>query len=219
MQQHRVARARERLKRRHHAAEHAVLVSDVLGAESRDAVAGLVPADDRLEVLIARLEVAEVGLAGALDQRLGHGGNHGEVHVGDPHGNGVKALVGPHGRGARCVGIGQSINGDSVLPAAVHDGREIVRHALPLPYLAAPDGVTTCDTNAIFASGQGKVNVCRKRGCRTPAAYRTPLPPLRPSPHARPLHPTRRPRSPGSARGSPGSSRAPSCGTAGARPP
>ena len=54
VQQDLVARAGERAEGGDHAAEHAVLVADVLRLEAGDAVARLVPADDGLEVLVAR---------------------------------------------------------------------------------------------------------------------------------------------------------------------
>ena len=74
------------------AAQHAVLVANVVSRQAEHAVSSRLPVNNCLVVLIARREVAKRGMLDALRHGARDGGRRGEVHVGDPHGNGVEAL-------------------------------------------------------------------------------------------------------------------------------
>ena len=105
-------------------AQHAVLVADVLLFQTHYAVAGGLPTDDGVEILLAGVEVAEAGVADALRHGSCHGGSGGEIHIGHPHGDGIKALLGGTGRPA----LSQGIHRQGILAAAVQNGGKIVFH-------------------------------------------------------------------------------------------
>ena len=125
MQEHRIARRCEGLERGDEAAEHAVLVSDMLRFEPGHAVAVALPGNDALEVLVPRIEITEVGFLHARGDGILDGGEHREVHIGHPHGDGVEPLL----RGLRGTGRAQTVDGHRVLPVALHDACEIVGHS------------------------------------------------------------------------------------------
>lgn len=115
--QHRIARLDIRAQRRHDAAQHAVFVADMFRAQTFDAIAAVLPFDDAIEVLSARVKVAKHGMLGALNDVFLDRGYRGKVHVGHPHGNAVEALVG-------CVrshtgDLTPGVNGDGVHTVAV----------------------------------------------------------------------------------------------------
>ena len=118
-----VARGADGAQRAHEPAEDAVLVADVLMLKARNAVAGLLPPDDRVVVLVAGLEVAEERVIEALDHGARHARGGREVHVGDPHRNDVEALLRLEG------GLGiRDVDGERVFAAAVIEGREVEGH-------------------------------------------------------------------------------------------
>ena len=108
-----------------HAAQHAVLVADALLGQALHAVALCLPPDDGIEVFIGGVEVAKRGVVGALDDGFLDGGHGGEVHIGHPHGDGIKALLGGGGGKAGA----KAIHCNGILAVAVHDGSEIVFHS------------------------------------------------------------------------------------------
>ena len=134
VEQHLVAPGAEDVQGRDHAAQNAVLVADVLGFQTGHAVAGFVPADDGAEILLGGHEVAVGRVHGALDHGLGNGGDHGEIHVGHPHGDGIKAGQGR--AGGKAVGLADHIHDNGILAMSVHDGGKIVFHNLLLSGLA-----------------------------------------------------------------------------------
>ena len=123
--EHLVAPGAEGVQRRHHAAQDAIFVADVLLLESRNAVSDLVPADDGVKVFRRGSEVAEGGMLRALDHGADDGGDNGEIHIRHPHGDGVEA--GKRGIGAE-PGLTHHVHGDGVLSPAIHDGSKIVFH-------------------------------------------------------------------------------------------
>ena len=126
--EHRVAGRRKGRERGDHAAEHAVLVADVTWLEVAHALAVAMPVDDGLVVGIARAEVTEGGVCEALLDGARDGGRHGEVHVRDPHGDGVEALV---RRGIPRARRANGVERERVMPGTVEDGREVVGHGSP----------------------------------------------------------------------------------------
>ena len=117
--QHRIARLNIRTQRRHDTAQHAVFVADMLRRQALNAVAAALPFDDAVEVLGTRIEIAEHGVLGTLNDVLLDRGDRGKIHVGHPHGNAVEALVG-------CVrshtgDLAPGVNGDGVHAVAVDD--------------------------------------------------------------------------------------------------
>lgn len=117
--QHRIARLDIRAQRRHDAAQHAIFVADMFRAQTFDAIAAILPFDDAIEVLSARVKVAKHGVLGTLNDVLLDRGDRGKIHVGHPHGNAVEALVG-------CVrshtgDLAPGVNGDGVHAVAVDD--------------------------------------------------------------------------------------------------
>ena len=134
VQQHVVTLGAEHVQGADHAAQNAVFIADVLPLQAGDPVAGLVPLDNGVEVLLGGLEIAEGRMLGPLDDGLGDGRAGREVHVGHPHRDGVQAILdlyvrqGLHNEVARGVRLGDHVDGDGVLAMAVHDRGEIVLH-------------------------------------------------------------------------------------------
>ena len=126
MDQHLVAPGADHVQRRDNAPQDAVLIADVLLMKARNAVAGLLPADDALEILLPRGEVAKAGVLRPLDDGLLHRGHHGEVHVRHPHGDGVKAF--PGGVRGKARHGPQGVHGQGILPPPVNDGGKVVGH-------------------------------------------------------------------------------------------
>lgn len=91
--QHFVAPGADAVQRTDDAAQHTVLVADVLRLQAGDAVAGLVPADDAVKVLRRGLKIAEGRVLGALDDGFLNGGHGGEVHVRHPHRDSIEAFL------------------------------------------------------------------------------------------------------------------------------
>jgi len=132
VQQHLVALAANAVERRDHAAEHAVFIADVLLRQTGDAIALFLPCDNSIVVFITSAEITEGVMLHARGDRLGDGGNRGEVHVCNPHGDGVKALLRCAGRAAA---LAQTVNRNRVHPVTIHDGCEIVFHKLSSSYM------------------------------------------------------------------------------------
>ena len=129
MDQHRIARLDIRAQRRHDTAQHAVFVADVLRRQALDAVTAALPFDDAVEVLGARIEIAEHGVLGTLNDVFLDRGHRGKIHVSHPHGNAVEALVG-------CVrshtgDLTPGVNGYGVHTVAVDKRAKVVFHAEP----------------------------------------------------------------------------------------
>ena len=125
--QHRIARLDIRAQGRHDAAQHAVLVADMLGEQALDAITAALPFDDAVEVLVARIEIAKHGMLGALNNVLLDRGHRGKVHVCHPHGDAVEALVGRVRSHAGDFAPG--VNGDGVHAVAVDKRAKVVFHA------------------------------------------------------------------------------------------
>ena len=79
-------------ERGYNAAQHAVLVANVVSRQAAHAVSARLPVNNGLIVLIARREVAKRRVLDALCHGARDGRSRGEIHVGDPHGDGVEAL-------------------------------------------------------------------------------------------------------------------------------
>ena len=119
-----------------HAAQYAVFVADVFRLQAGDAVVVFLPADDGIVVFRRGVKVAEGRMLRPGDHGLLNGGNHGEIHVRDPHGNHVKALP---GGGIGGTGGAHGVDGDGVLSPAVQNGSKVVFHCVsPLYALAQP---------------------------------------------------------------------------------
>ena len=125
MEQHLVTPGAEHIQCGDHAAQNAVLVANVLFGQTGNAVMYLLPADDGIEIRVGGGEVTEGRMLGTLHHFLLNGGHHGEIHVGNPHGDDVEALS---GSGIRPAGSAHSVDGDGVLPTSVQDGCKIVFH-------------------------------------------------------------------------------------------
>ena len=132
VQQHIVALGTEHIQRGDHAAQDAVFVTDVGGGQAGNAVVGLLPLDDGAEVFLGRHEIAKGGMLGPLDHSLLNGGNHGEVHVGDPHGDDIKTLL---RSGIRGAGRTDHIHSNGISALTVYNGSKIVFHG-DSPFLA-----------------------------------------------------------------------------------
>ena len=92
-----VAAGADAVQRTDDAAQHTVLVADVFRLQAGDAVALLMPPDDAVEIRIRGLKIAEGRVFCTLNDGFLDGGHGGEIHVGHPHRDGVKALL----RGSR----------------------------------------------------------------------------------------------------------------------
>lgn len=106
------------------AAEDAVLIADGFRRQALDAVARALPVDDGVKVRVARHEVAKDRMLDTADDRFLDRRHGGEVHIGHPHRDGVKAFL----RRAREARLAQGIDRQRILAAAVHDGGKIVGH-------------------------------------------------------------------------------------------
>ena len=128
VEQHTVAGGGKAGHRRDHPAQHAVLVADAVPGKQRRVrpVAPHLPVDDGVVVGVGGLKIAEGRVLRPPDDGRRHGGHRGEVHVGHPHGDGVKAGLG--GARRKPARLAQGIHRDGVLAVAVHDRCEIVLH-------------------------------------------------------------------------------------------
>ena len=109
-----------------YAAQNAVFVANVSGSQTGDTVAAFLPADDGIEVFLPGEEVAEGGVLSPADHGFLDGWQHGEVHIGHPHGDDVKALPGSGIGRTRCA---NGVHGDGILAPAVQNSGEIVTHS------------------------------------------------------------------------------------------
>ena len=120
-----VAAGADAVQRTDDAAQHTVLVADVFRLQAGDAVALLMPPDDAVEIRIRGLKIAEGRVFCTLNDGFLDGGHGGEVHVGHPHRDSVKARL----RGSRGEAVAlQAVHCDGVSTAAVQDGSKIVFH-------------------------------------------------------------------------------------------
>ena len=106
-------------------AEDAVLIADGFLCQSLDAVAPVLPVDDGVIIIVARHEVAEGGMLDTADDGFLDGGNGRKVHIGDPHGDGVEAILWRTGHTGQ---FAKGVNGEGILAAAIHDGGKIIGH-------------------------------------------------------------------------------------------
>ena len=100
-------------------AQNAIGVADVFRFKALHAVALAVPADDAVIVLSPGAEVAVGGVLCAFDDGFGDGRAGQEIHVGYPHGDQVKALLGLAGR---------VVHGDGIHTFSFRQGGKIVFH-------------------------------------------------------------------------------------------
>ena len=100
--------------------------TSIMDRHGKDAIAGVLPVDDGIVVLVSGIEIAESRVLGTLDDGLGYGRHRREVHIGHPHGNDIEALLGRVGGESR-LGT-QAVNRNGVLAVPIHDAGEIVRH-------------------------------------------------------------------------------------------
>ena len=157
VQQNLVSGSRKRRDGGHQSAEHAVLIADRLPRNIADAVAVALPAGDRIEILVAHLEISESRMLRALDNRLRNGGNRGEVHVGDPHGDHVEAGFWRI-RSESWMGT-QTIDGERVLAVPFHQRREIVGHSklsLGVACGGVPEFQTLGNPNTLAVVGESR---------------------------------------------------------------
>ena len=116
---HIVAPGAHDIQGRHHAAQHAVGIEDVLRCHSLHAVVPPVPGYDTFEVFLPGGKIAIGRMGSPGDDGLGDCGHRGEVHVRDPHGDQVIVLARLPGR---------MLHGDGIQPTPVHNGCKIVAH-------------------------------------------------------------------------------------------
>ena len=126
VEQHLVPLGTKHIQRGDHPAQHTVFVSNVPFGQPVHAVPVLVPADNRVVVIVGGGKVPEGGVLGTLDNGGGDGWDSGKVHVRHPHGNGVEAL--PGRAGSKASGCADGVHGDGVPAMAVHDGGKIIFH-------------------------------------------------------------------------------------------
>ena len=152
MHEHGVTGRRKGVQSGHHAAQDAVLVANVARLEVTHALAVAVPVNDGLVVGITRVEVTKRRvLETLLDGARNRGGN-GKVHVRDPHGDGIKALI---RSGIAGAGRADGVHGDGIVPGAVEDRGEVVGHGRPFvavsmtayAVLLARSAITRTDCN------------------------------------------------------------------------
>lgn len=128
VQQHPVAGGGKAGQSRNHATQNAVFIADAVPGQQRrvGTVAPYMPADDGIVVLVGGFKVPESRVLRPPDDGFGHGGHRGKIHIGNPHGDGIKP-----GSGccrSKAAPFPQSIHRDGILAAAVHDRCEIVLH-------------------------------------------------------------------------------------------
>ena len=125
VEQYAVTGGRKRGQRRDNAAQNTVLVADCFFGQTGHTVADRLPLYDRIVILVRCLKVAEGRVLGSLDDGFRDGGHGGKVHVRDPHGDDVKAVLGQ----VRGKAGAETVNSDGVLAVAIHDGCKIVLHS------------------------------------------------------------------------------------------
>ena len=108
-------------------AQHTVFIADMPLFQSLHTVAPALPVDDGRVILGAGIKVAEVRKLHTAADLLQHGGRGGKAHVGDPHGDGIKALV--HAQALK----GYPVGGDKVMAGAVKNGSKVVFHICIAP--------------------------------------------------------------------------------------
>ena len=125
MDQHVVSPGAEYIEGADDPAQDAVGVADVLLLKALHAVALLLPADDGLIVFLPGIEVAVGRMLHTACDGLRDGGGGGEIHVGHPHGDGVKAV--PGGAGGHRIDA-QGIYSNGVHAPALQNGSKIIFH-------------------------------------------------------------------------------------------
>ena len=124
VQQHAVAGGRKGGQRADHTAKHAVFIADMFGQHALDIVALLLPADDGVVIFRRGAEIAVGRVGGTADDRFRDGGRRGEVHIGHPHRDHIKAGFGRR----RGKPLAETVHRNSVHPMAVHDRGKIKLH-------------------------------------------------------------------------------------------
>ena len=178
VEQHRVAGGGAGAHGGHQTAQNAVFVADGVCGQAGDAVALLVPAADGVEVLLPGGEVAVGRMGGPADDGLGDGGAGGEVHVGHPHGDGVKAVFGR--AGGRTAA--KTVHRQSVHPPAVQNRSKIVSHTVD-SFLCVSDTAVIARARATWQSApqpchceersDAAIRPCAGSSDKEPAAIRT----------------------------------------------
>ena len=136
MEEHLVTPGADAVQGADNAAENPVFIADVLFGKALNAVAGALPADDGIVVFLCGAEVAKGRVLGPGDNCLLNGGTGGKVHVCNPHGNHVEARLGC----PRCTGAADTVYGNGILPAAVHERGKVVLHRNHLSVSRVVDG-------------------------------------------------------------------------------
>ena len=94
MNQNLIALGTQNTQSADHTAQHAVFVADVLGFQTLCTVVIFLPFDNLCEVFLTGIEITEGRLLGSADHGLLDSGADREVHIGDPHGDHIKAFLG-----------------------------------------------------------------------------------------------------------------------------
>ena len=128
LDQHVVSPGAEHVQRGNHAAQHAVLIADVLLLQPGNPVMGALPADNGVKISLGEIKIAEGRMLHPADNGFLNRGADCEIHVRHPHGNRVKALLRAGGAARRPDGV----PGNRVLSAAVRHCFKIIFHILIL---------------------------------------------------------------------------------------
>ena len=114
----------QRVQRGNHAAQHAVLVPDVLFLQARNPVSPGLPADNCVVIVVRRVEIPEGRVLRPPDNRLLDCRAGCKVHIRHPHGNCVKPFLRPRRR----AGFSDRVPSGGVLSPPVRHRIKIVFH-------------------------------------------------------------------------------------------
>ena len=107
------------------AAQDAVLVADVFRVQGLNAVGPGLPVCDGVVVFLPGRKISIHWVFGPLDHGSRDGRDGLKVHVGDPHGDALKAFSGGHFEYAEYI---LGVDGDGILAMAIDYFREIILH-------------------------------------------------------------------------------------------
>ena len=122
VQQYRLARRGKRLKRRGHAAQHSVLVTDAFLCKSFHAETIFMPSDNTVEILIRKHKITKMGMFQTFTDRFKNRRQRWEIHIRHPHGNHRKSFR------YLCIRNRNGIHSNCVMTFTVQNRRKIVLH-------------------------------------------------------------------------------------------
>ena len=125
IEKHVVPLGTEYIQSTDYAPQHAVFIADALRGKSLHPIPIFVPLNDGIKIFLPGSEISEGRMLSPADDGLGDGGNRGEIHIRNPHGDEIKAFF------RRCGSHGvlpQGGNGKRIHSVTLHNRCKIVFH-------------------------------------------------------------------------------------------